>query len=121
MGFCNPAFLVSVQASVAWGERGVATGANMFMRTFGQSFGAALFGAVVNFGVHARVPQAGDAVNKLLEPGLRQSLGASQVARLTQAFAASVHEVYWLVILIALAALAVAAAFPARLSPVRPR
>jgi EmrB/QacA subfamily drug resistance transporter len=121
MGFCNPAFLVSVQASVAWGERGVATGANMFMRTFGQSFGAALFGAVVNFGVHARVPQAGDAVNKLLEPELRQSLGASQVARLTQAFAASVHEVYWLVILIALAALAVAAAFPARLSPVRPR
>ncbi|HTV87754.1 MAG TPA: MDR family MFS transporter [Stellaceae bacterium] len=121
MGFCNPAFLVSVQASVDWGERGVATGANMFMRTFGQSFGAALFGAVVNFGVHARVPLAGDAVNKLLEPGLRDSLGAGQLARLTDAFAASVHEVYLLVMLIALATLAIALLFPARLSPTRPR
>jgi MFS family permease len=121
MGFCNPAFLVSIQASVQWGERGVATGANMFMRTFGQSFGAALFGAVVNFGVHARVPLAGDAVNKLLEPTLRRSLAADQVTRLTHAFAASVHEVYWLVMVIALGAIAVAAAFPAGLSPVRPR
>jgi EmrB/QacA subfamily drug resistance transporter len=121
MGFCNPAFLVSIQASVEWGERGVATGANMFMRTFGQAFGAALFGAVVNFGVHARVPNAGDAVNRLLQPGLRNELGAGQLARLTDAFAASVHEVYWLVIAIAVAVMAVAALFPARLSPVRPR
>ncbi|HTT80086.1 MAG TPA: MDR family MFS transporter [Stellaceae bacterium] len=121
MGFCNPAFLVSIQASVGWAERGVATGANMFMRTFGQSFGAALFGAVVNFGVHARVPNAGDAVNKLLQPGLRNELGSGQLARLTQAFAASVHEVYWLVIAIAVVVTAVAALFPPRLSPIRPR
>ena len=121
MGFCNPAFLVSIQASVEWGERGVATGANMFMRTFGQAFGAAVFGAVVNFGVHARVPYAGDAVNKLLQPGLRNELGTGQLARLTQAFAASMHEVYWLVVAIAVAVMAVAALFPARLSPIRPR
>jgi EmrB/QacA subfamily drug resistance transporter len=120
MGFCNPAFLVSIQATVEWGERGVATGANMFMRIFGQAMGAALFGAIVNFGVHRRVPLAGDAVNKLLEPGLRQSLGSDLVARLTHAFAASVHEVYLIIVLIALATLAVALLFPARLSPIRP-
>jgi EmrB/QacA subfamily drug resistance transporter len=121
MGFCNPVFLVSVQASVDWGERGVATGANMFMRTLGQSFGAALFGVVVNYGVHMRVPDAGNAVNRLLQPSLRDALGAAQLARLTDAFAASVHTVYWLVMLIALATLAVALLFPAGLSPVRPR
>ena len=83
MGACNTAFLVSIQASVGWSERGVATGANMFMRIIGQSFGAALGGAILNFGVFHRVPDAADAVNRLLEPALRQSLGAAEIARLT--------------------------------------
>lgn len=121
MGFCNPAFLVSIQASVDWGERGVATGANMFMRIFGQAMGATLFGAIVNFGVHRRVPLAGDAVNKLLEPGLRDELGRDLLIRLTHAFAAAVHEVYLIVVLVGLATLTVALLFPARLSPIRPR
>jgi EmrB/QacA subfamily drug resistance transporter len=119
MGFCNPAFLVSIQASVEWGERGVATGANMFMRIFGQAMGAALFGAIVNFGVHRRVPHAGEAVKRLLRPQLRAALGPAAMTRLTDAFAAAVHEVYLLVILIGLATLTVALLFPARLSPVR--
>ena len=89
MGACNTAFLVSIQASVGWSERGVATGANMFMRVIGQSFGAALGGAVLNFGVFRRVPDAADAVNRLLEPALRRSLGAAQITRLTDAVAAS--------------------------------
>jgi hypothetical protein len=117
MGLCNPAFLVSIQASVGWGERGAATGANMFMRMLGQSTGAALFGAIVNFGVHARLPEAGDAVNRLLDPELRDSLGAAEMARLTEAVAASVHNVYLVVIAIAAATLAVALAFPAGLGP----
>ncbi len=121
MGFCNPAFLVSIQASVKWGERGAATGANMFMRILGQSMGAALFGAIVNFGVHRRVPQAADAINQLLEPALRQRLGAGEIARLTDAFAAAVHEVYLIVMVIAAATLVVALCFPAGLSPVRAR
>ncbi|MBV8524538.1 MAG: MFS transporter, partial [Acetobacteraceae bacterium] len=47
MGFCNTAFVVSIQASVDWGERGVATSSYMFMRIVGQSVGAAIFGAVL--------------------------------------------------------------------------
>jgi MFS family permease len=121
MGFCNPAFLVSIQASVKRGERGVVTGANMFMRILGQSMGAALFGAVVNFGVHRRVPGAADAVNRLLEPALREKLGAGEIARLTDAFATAVHEVYLIVMVIAGATLVVALCFPAGLSPIRAR
>jgi EmrB/QacA subfamily drug resistance transporter len=120
MGACNTAFLVSIQASVGWNERGVATGANMFMRIIGQSFGAALGGAILNFGVFHRVPDAGDAVNRLLEPALRHSLGAAEIARLTGAVAASLHEVYLIATLTALATLAVSLAFPAGLSPLRP-
>ncbi|MBV8737461.1 MAG: MFS transporter [Alphaproteobacteria bacterium] len=120
MGACNTAFLVSIQASVGWNERGVATGANMFMRILGQSFGAALGGAILNFGVFRRVPDAGDAVNRLLQPALRHSLGAAEIARLTGAVAASLHEVYLVATLTALATLAISLAFPAGLSPLRP-
>ncbi|MGH7092341.1 MAG: MDR family MFS transporter [Stellaceae bacterium] len=121
MGFCNPAFLVSIQASVGWSERGVATGSNMFMRILGQSMGAALFGAVVNFGVAHRVPLAGDAINRLLEPSLRQGLGVGEIERLTAAVAASLHEVYLIVMVIAVATLMVALGFPAGLRPTHTR
>jgi EmrB/QacA subfamily drug resistance transporter len=120
MGACNTAFLVSIQASVGWSERGVATGSNMFMRVFGQSFGAALGGAILNFGVFSRVPDAADAVNRLLEPALRRGLGAGEITRLTDAVAASLHEVYWIATLTAVITFLIAASFPARLSPLRP-
>ncbi|HEY3911279.1 MAG TPA: MDR family MFS transporter [Stellaceae bacterium] len=120
MGACNTAFLVSIQASVGWSERGVATGSNMFMRVIGQSFGAALGGAILNFGVFRRVPDAADAVNRLLEPALRHSLGPGEIARLTDAVAASLHEVYWVATLTAVLTFVIAACFPARLSPLRP-
>jgi len=51
MGFCNTAFIVSIQAGVGWTERGVATSSYVFMRIVGQSVGAAVFGAVLNFGL----------------------------------------------------------------------
>jgi EmrB/QacA subfamily drug resistance transporter len=120
MGACNTSFLVSIQASVDWSERGAATGANMFMRMIGQSFGAALGGAVLNFGVYRRVPALADAVNRLLEPGARRSLGAVDAARLTDAVALSLHEVYLIATAIAALTLIVALGFPARLSPARP-
>jgi EmrB/QacA subfamily drug resistance transporter len=121
MGFCNPAFLVSIQGAVDWSQRGVATGANMFMRILGQSTGASLFGAVVNLGVAHRLPGAGDAVNRLLEPNLRQTLDADELGRLTAAVAASVHEVYLIVVAIAAATLTIALLFPAGLKPTHTR
>ena len=94
MGFCNTAFIVSTQASVGWNERGMATSSTMFMRIVGNSVGAAVFGAILNFGIHRRIPDAGDAVNRLLEPAARQSLGAAEIARLSEAVAGSLHDVY---------------------------
>lgn len=120
MGCCNTSFLVSIQASVGWSERGVATGANMFMRMIGQSFGAALGGAILNFGVFRRVPGTPDAVNRLLQPGLRHDLAAVEAARLAGAVGAALHEVYLVTMVIAVLTLIVALAFPPGLSPVRP-
>jgi EmrB/QacA subfamily drug resistance transporter len=119
LGACNTAFLVSIQASVGWSERGVATGANMFMRMIGQSFGAAMGGAILNFGVYRRAPDAGDAVNRLLDPALRHALGAGEIARLTDAVASSLHEVYLIATVIAALTFVIAVSFPAGLSPLR--
>jgi hypothetical protein len=120
MGFCNTAFIVSTQASIDWNERGMATSSIMFMRMVGSSVGASVFGAIVNFGIHRHLPEAGDAVNRLMQPGARQALGADELARLTAAIASSVHVVYVIGGLIAFVSLLLALALPARLSPTRP-
>ena len=120
MGFCNTAFIVSIQASVGWNERGMATSSTMFMRIVGNSVGAAVFGAILNYGIYHRLPEAGDAVNRLMAPTARQSLGASEIARLTDAVGASLHVVYIIAGLVALVSLVLALALPAKLSPSRP-
>jgi len=119
MGFCNTAFIVSTQASVGWNERGMATSAMMFMRMVGSAVGAAVFGAIVNFGIHRQLPEAGDAVNRLMQPAARQMLDAGELARLTEAIASSVHVVYVIAGLVAVLSLLLALALPARLSPTR--
>jgi EmrB/QacA subfamily drug resistance transporter len=119
MGFCNTTFLVAIQTSVAWHERGVATGSQMFMRMIGMSVGAALFGAILNFGVHHRLPEAADAVNQLLQSAQRQSLGAAELARLGDAVAASAHEAFVVAVVIALTTLLLTLLFPRGLSPTR--
>jgi MFS family permease len=119
MGFCNTTFLVAIQATVAWNERGIGTGSQMFMRMIGQAVGAALLGAILNIGVNRRLPGAGDAVNKLLHPALRRDLAPDDIARLGDAFALSVHEAYLAVFVIAIATLALILMFPRGLSPTR--
>ncbi len=121
MGFCNTTFLVAIQASVGWRERGIGTGSQMFMRIIGQAAGAALLGAILNWGVNRRLAGAGDAVNQLLHPALRHNLAAAEIARLGEAFAASAHEAYLVVVLIAVATLFLTLALPRRLSPTRSR
>jgi len=112
---------VSTQASVGWNDRGMATSSMMFMRIVGQSVGAAVFGAILNFGVYRLLPEAGDAVNRLMSPAARQGLGASEIERLTEAVGSSLHVVYMIAGLVALVSLILALALPPRLSPTRPR
>ena len=120
MGFSAPAFLLSVQASVDWKERGAATGSLMFMRLLGQCVGAALFGAIVNFGVSRRLGEAGEAVSRLLTPTTRQGLDAAQIAKLQAGLADAVHEVYLVVFMLATLMLAMSVLYPAGVSPTQP-
>jgi len=56
MGFCNTTFIVAIQTSVGWHERGIGTGSQMFMRMLGMAVGAAIFGAIINYGSTGSCP-----------------------------------------------------------------
>jgi EmrB/QacA subfamily drug resistance transporter len=120
MGFCNTTFLVAIQASVAWHERGIGTGSQMFMRMLGQSVGAAVFGAMVNLGVERRLPGAGDMVSRMLDAATRKGLAPEFAARLGDAVGLAAHEAFLAALAIAVLTLALMLGLPARLSPTRP-
>jgi EmrB/QacA subfamily drug resistance transporter len=119
MGFCNTTFIVAIQTSVGWHERGIGTGSQMFMRMLGMSVGAAIFGAIVNDGVDRRLPGTGGLVNRMLDPATRDQLGADMLARLGDAVGLAAHEAFIAAFVIALLTLAATLCLPARLNPTR--
>jgi EmrB/QacA subfamily drug resistance transporter len=62
LGLVASPSLIAAQASVAWDERGVTTGANMFARSIGSAVGAAVLGAVANGVIAASGRPATDPV-----------------------------------------------------------
>ncbi|WP_184576039.1 MDR family MFS transporter [Streptomyces zagrosensis] len=103
LGLFQLPLIIGVQSSVGWAERGTATGSILFCRQVGQSVGAALFGAVANATMAARLADAPDAiagdlpedldsVSRALEhPG---ELSAEAADYLRRAMDASVDYVY---------------------------
>ena len=83
MGFCSTVFIVSIQASVPWHQRGAATSSSMFMRFVGQSVGASGCGAVLNATMLHRDPGAIHAMEQLLDAPARHVMAPAELARLT--------------------------------------
>ncbi|WP_033343048.1 MFS transporter [Catenuloplanes japonicus] len=46
LGWTSPPTIIAAQSSVAWNQRGVVTGVNIFARTAGSAIGVAIFGAL---------------------------------------------------------------------------
>ncbi|WAM00212.1 MFS transporter [Streptomyces sp. Je 1-369] len=69
LGLFQLPLIVGVQSSVGWAERGTATASVLFCRQIGQTLGAALFGAVANGVLAARLDGAGslDSVARILD------------------------------------------------------
>ena len=80
LGLVSTSLLVGVQSVVDWDRRGVVTGANMFSRYLGQSLGAALFGAIFNGVVGARLTQAPNEIIDALPKDVNKVIGALQAA-----------------------------------------
>jgi len=79
LGFSASPSVVAAQSSVDWSTRGVVTGANMFSRSVGSAVGVAVFGAVANGVVAARLGDSHADLEKL--PG--------------DVLAPAIHDVYY--------------------------
>ncbi len=115
MGICNSVFMIVVQTSVGYEQRGAVTAANMLMRTMGQAIGAGVFGAVFNGWLMTVGEGSGETVNRLLERGGRDAVGPAVIARVSGAITHAMHDVYGLASLGALVILALAWRLPAAL------
>jgi EmrB/QacA subfamily drug resistance transporter len=117
MGFCNTTFMISVQTSVSWNQRGAATSSTMFLRFLGQALGAAVFGAVLNASLIGRAPGAAHALDQLMDIHWRATVAAPDLVRLVDAATAAMRDAYWLTGTLAVLALLLALTYPARLGP----
>ncbi len=111
LGTANPAFLLAVQSAVPWHQRGAITSSTQFFRTIGGSVGVALLGALLNARLAAPAAAAAgtgeqdaDAlVSALLNPTTRSDLPAETVHALALAMAGGLHQIYWVLFLLAAA------------------
>lgn len=110
MGLTSTAFIVSIQSTVGWEQRGIATASNMFMRNLGNTIGAALLGGILNNRLSQYFSQNGhpysvDDVNILLKSTERDHLSESARSILQNGLTHSLHFVYYVVLAFAVISL----------------
>ncbi|TDL35205.1 MFS transporter [Jeotgalibacillus sp. S-D1] len=110
MGLTSTSFIVSIQSSVAWNERGAATAANLFMRNLGSTVGVALLGGILNAQLRQSFHASSqedvqkldvDAVNELLTAKGRNSMEPGVLKSLQDAMTSGLNTVYLVVFLFA--------------------
>ena len=103
LGLISVCTLVGPQSTVTWEQRGVVTGTVMFCRFLGQSVGAAIFGAIFNAalaarlqaappGLAGRLPQRVDQVGAALTR--IAGLGRAAAGYLRAAITVGIRDVY---------------------------
>jgi hypothetical protein len=115
MGLFQNTFFLAAQAAVGREQRGTATASTLFARILGQSVGSALFGGIVNLGLADRI--GGNAIDKIMDPALRDNFTAAELGPLMAAIAAALHNVYLVTGVLAVAGLVVTRVLPRGLSP----
>jgi Major Facilitator Superfamily len=124
LGLCASPSLVAVQSSVGWDRRGVVTGATMFCRSMGSALGVAIFGAVANSTLAARLadappalahrlPAPGDAAEAALNGRVAQ-FGSDALGYVRSALFDATHQVFLGLALVSLLAIGAALLLPGR-------
>ncbi|WP_418957474.1 MFS transporter [Streptomyces tritici] len=94
LGFFQLPLIVGVQSTVPYEERGTTTASVLFCRQVGQSVGAALFGAIANGVLSARLGGTGDLdslARALDTPGALTASAADHLRRAVDAAVDYVH------------------------------
>jgi MFS family permease len=114
MGLTSTAFIVSIQSTVGWEQRGIATAANMFMRNLGNTIGAALLGGILNSQLsqylnenasHFAKKLSVNSVNILLNAHERNKLTETIRHTLQHGLTISLNAVYFVVLSFAIISL----------------
>ena len=114
MGMTSTTFLVSVQNSADFAIRGICTASIMFSRMLGSALGTAIMGAVLNYNLLLRLPDARDPVQQIMSPEQRQALDGGTLQQMTLQIAASLHWVFIVSLVIATGSLFIAWSMPRR-------
>lgn len=112
LGLNNNTYMVAIQAESGWANRGIATGAFIFSRILGQALGAAAFGGILNAGLARYLSGEGDLLNRILTPAQRVSLPPETLAPLMQEFSRSLHVVFVILAVLAVATLLIGGMLP---------
>ncbi|WP_096188285.1 MDR family MFS transporter [Evansella halocellulosilytica] len=103
MGFSTTTFIVSIQSSVSWRMRGVATASNMFMRLLGSALGVALLGGILNSRMQQYLRETGeelniapslDVVNMMLDSVGREQFSKTEQEFIQEGLSFSLNSVY---------------------------
>ncbi|MBM4408156.1 MAG: MFS transporter [Chloroflexi bacterium] len=101
MGIASTPIMVSIQGSVAWAQRGVATGLQQFSRSIGGSVGVGLMGGILTaaVGTHSTV---------ILDPFRRNSVPLEELAATRDAMGSGLLIIVWIVFVASLATFLIA-------------
>jgi MFS family permease len=117
MGPTSLSFILAVQNAVAWGQRGVATGAVTFLRTIGGAIGVGLLGAGLAFELAHRLAASGELgidVTAALRPETHARLTSIQLLAVQRNLGLTLRDVYIEMMLLALGALFCARWLPSK-------
>jgi hypothetical protein len=112
MGLLSSASIIMIQEIVDWSERGSVTAPFLFARSLGSTFGATIFGAVLNYGL-----MRSGAVDHVTSERLRRLLegashGATSDSALRNALEQSLHITFVSMFFVALLVAATASLAP---------
>jgi EmrB/QacA subfamily drug resistance transporter len=97
MGPASLSFVLAVQSSVTWGQRGVATGAVIFLRTIGGAIGVGLLGATLAWELAHRLASSGAIgidVGAALRPETHVFLSSAQLRLVQTNLGQTLRDVY---------------------------
>lgn len=111
MGLLSTASIVLIQEIVSWSQRGSGTASNVFARNLGSTLGAAVFGAVLNFGL-SRAGSGTPITSEQLARVLSSSASTDGLAAPRLLLQEALHGTFWAVFGIAIATACVALLVP---------
>jgi MFS family permease len=117
MGLTMPSMVISVQNAVEWRNRGIATASTQFFRTIGGAIGVAIMGAILTRSMTQRLAEIpgvppGAVADDLLTRETRATLGPEILDAMQRALASSLHEIFYVVVIAAIAAFTIVLFFP---------